>query len=79
MKISSLIIILLSLQFALFAQTKSDYITPIDKQSVNLSEFQKTKLERLEKNPEYKSLKFVGIGKLQDYINNYQVLLGISW
>jgi hypothetical protein len=38
MKISGLIMILLSLQFALFAQTKGDYITPLDKQSVNLND-----------------------------------------
>ena len=38
MKMSSLIVILFSLQFALFAQTQGDYITPIDIQSVNLNE-----------------------------------------
>jgi|AntRauTorcE11898_2_1112593.scaffolds.fasta_scaffold05897_1 hypothetical protein len=77
MKMSSLIVILFSLQFALFAQTQGDYITPIDIQSVNLNEIQKTKFERLEKNPEYKSLQFVEIGKLQDYIKNSELTFNI--
>jgi len=70
MKKVSLIVFLLSLQFALFAQTKGDYITPIDKQSVNLNEIQNTKFGRLEKNPEYRKIQFVETGKLQDFINN---------
>ncbi len=77
MKVSSLILILLSLQFALFAQTKSDYITAINRQDVNLNETQKTKLVRLEKNPEYKSLQFVEIGKLQDFITNSELTFNI--
>lgn len=77
MKISSLIVILFSLQFALFAQTQGDYITPINIQSINLNEVQKTKFERLEKNPEYKSLQFVEIGKLQDFINNSELTFNI--
>lgn len=77
MKMSGLIMILLSLQFALFAQTKGDYIKPLDKQSVNLNEIQKSKFERLEKNPEYKSLQFVEIGKLQDFIKNSELTFNI--
>lgn len=77
MKMSSLIVILLSLQFALFAQTKSDYITEIDKLNVNLTENQKTKLERLESNPEYKSIQFVEIGKLLDFIDNSELTFNI--
>lgn len=77
MKMSILIVILLSLQFALFAQNKSDYITPIDKINVNLAENQERKLERLENNPEYKSIQFVEIGKLQDFIDNSELTFNI--
>jgi hypothetical protein len=61
----------------LFAQTQSDYITPIDIQSVNLDEIQLTHFERLEKNPEYRSIQFVEIGKLQDFINNSELTFNI--
>jgi hypothetical protein len=77
MKKVSLIVFLLSLQFALFAQTKGDYITPIDKQSVNLNEIQKTKFGSLERNPVYRSIQFVELGELQDFITNGELTFNI--
>ena len=76
-RMSSLILILLGFQLAVFAQTKGYYITPIDLQDINLSDSQKIEYQKLENNLEYRSLQFVEIGELQNFIDNNELTFNI--
>lgn len=76
-KLFCLLTLFLGFHIALSAQVKENYFTPIDLQTLNLSDSQKTRLENLENQKANKSIQFVEIGKLQDFIHNSELTFNI--
>lgn len=74
---ASIIVFSFLISNLLFAQNTGDFFTPIDHQSVNLSDSEQKKLENLEKNPAYKDIQFVDIGELHNFITNGEMTFNI--
>jgi len=71
----TILLLFLSMQITVFAQNQ--FISVINKQILNLTEVQTSKLNKLEGNPVYKSIDFVRIGKIEELLTNGELYIDL--
>jgi len=71
----TILLLFLSMQITVFAQDQ--FISVINKQILNLTEAQASKLNKLEGNHVYKSIDFVRIGKIEELLTNGELYIDL--
>ncbi len=72
-----IVILLMSFQFNLLAQNQNLFITPINKRTIELTEKQNYRFQKLTGNPVCKNIEFVNIGRIEDFTTNGELSINI--